>query len=103
MARLGKFAASVAIGACAALALAVTFTSAHAQQAAAPAGQAPAGAGARGGGGGRGAGGGVAPALFTLADTNKDGVVTRGELMAAIEKWYGDADSAKAGSITPEQ
>ena len=60
-------------------------------------------AGQAGRGGGRGGGGGVAPALFVQADSNKDGTVTRGELMATIEKWYLDADTAKAGSITPEQ
>ena len=60
-------------------------------------------AGQAGRGGGRGGGGGVAPALFVQADINKDGTVTRGELMATIEKWYLDADTAKAGSITPEQ
>jgi type 1 glutamine amidotransferase len=38
-----------------------------------------------------------------LADTNKDGSVTRAELTAAFEKWYSDADSAKTGSITSEQ
>jgi hypothetical protein len=58
-------------------------------------GQAPAG--------GRGGGGGVAPALFTQADINKDGFVTRGELMATIEKWYLDADTARTGAIRPEQ
>jgi type 1 glutamine amidotransferase len=88
--------------------LAVTLAVAvHGVGAQAPQGQgaAPAqgaGAGARGGGRG-GAGGGVAPAIFTAADTNKDGMVTRAELMTAIEKWYADADSAKAGSITQDQ
>jgi type 1 glutamine amidotransferase len=67
----------------------------HAQQ---PQAQAP-GAPARGGRGG----GGVGPALFTLADTNKDGSLTRAELVAAFDKWYSDADGAKAGSITSEQ
>jgi type 1 glutamine amidotransferase len=85
------------IGACAALILAATLLDLSAQQA-------PAAPGAAGGrAGGRGAGAGVGPAVFTAADTNKDGVVTRAELMAAIEKWYMDADSAKAGSITPDQ
>src|SRR5258708_4632316 len=70
----------------------------------APQGQAPAGgAGAAGGrGAGRG-GGGVAPALFTMADANKDGAVTRAELMTVLEKVYSDADAGKAGSITPDQ
>jgi type 1 glutamine amidotransferase len=70
-------------------------------QAQAPA-QAP--AAGRGAGGGRGgAGGGIAPALFTAADMNRDGVVTRAELMATIEHWYNDADMAKAGSVTQAQ
>ncbi len=90
--------AAVWIGVCAALALAITLTGVRAQAPAAP-------GAAQGGraGGGRGAGGGVGPAVFTAADTNKDGVITRAELMAALEKWYMDADSAKAGSITPDQ
>ena len=54
------------------------------------------GAGGRGGGGR----GGVAPALFTNADTNHDGAVTRAELMATFERWYTDADQAKAGTIS---
>jgi type 1 glutamine amidotransferase len=73
---------------------------------AAPGGAAPGaqGAGARAGGGGRGgAGAGIAPALFTNADANRDGTLTRGELMSALERWYSDADAAKAGSITPAQ
>ena len=72
-----------------------------------PAGGAAAGAqgaGRAGGGGGRGgAGGGIAPALFTNADANHDGLLTRAELMTALEKWYSDADATKAGSITPAQ
>jgi type 1 glutamine amidotransferase len=64
--------------------------------------QQPAPGGAPGGGRG-GAGGGIAPALFTNADANRDGAVTRGELMSALERWFGDADTAKAGSITPAQ
>jgi type 1 glutamine amidotransferase len=57
---------------------------------------------AAGRGGGRG-GGGVGPALFTMADINKDGTVTRGELMTTTEKWFTDSDVAKTGSITPDQ
>jgi hypothetical protein len=29
--------------------------------------------------------------------------VTRAELIAAAEHWFGDADAAKTGSITPDQ
>ena len=43
----------------------------------------------------------MAPALFTITDSNKDGAVTRGELMLTVEKWYADTDTAKSGSITP--
>jgi type 1 glutamine amidotransferase len=65
--------------------------------------QAPAqGAAVGGGRGGRG-GGGMAPSVFTAADINKDGTVTRAELMTALEKWFTDADAAKAGTVTQEQ
>src|SRR6187402_1389211 len=66
---------------------------------------APQGAGAPGGrgGAGRGGAGTIAPGVFTVADANKDGVITQGELMTALEKLYADADTAKAGSITQEQ
>ena len=66
---------------------------------------APQGAGAQGGGrgGGRGGAAAIAPGVFTVADANKDGVVTQGELMTALEKLYTDADTAKAGTITQEQ
>jgi hypothetical protein len=59
--------------------------------------------GRAGGGGGRGGGGGVAPALFSSADMNKDGSVTRAELMTMLERWFTETDAAKAGSITPAQ
>jgi len=92
-------------GATAAFLLANVTGGAQGQAPTPAAGQAP--AGARGGGGGRGgAGGGVAPALFTAADMNKDGIVTRGELMATIEKWYMDTEqkvaTAGAQGMTPE-
>jgi type 1 glutamine amidotransferase len=57
--------------------------------------QAPAGGGGRGGG--------VAPALFTAADANKDAALTREEFKAAFDKWFSSADSATAGSVTQEQ
>lgn len=93
----------IGAGAMAMFALASTTDGAQGQ-ATPPAGQAGGaqGAGAGGGRGGRG-GGGVAPAVFTQADINRDGVVTRAELMTTVEKWYADTDSAKTGSITPEQ
>jgi type 1 glutamine amidotransferase len=63
--------------------------------------QPAAGAPAAAGRGGRG--GGVAPAMFTAADANHDGVVTRSEVMAMVERWYADADKAHAGTIAPDQ
>jgi len=94
----------IGAGAVSMFALAGITGGAQGQAPAAPAGQ----AGAQGGGAGRGArgggaGGGVGPALFGLADANKDGSVTRAELMTTLEKFYNDADSAKAGSITGDQ
>jgi type 1 glutamine amidotransferase len=60
----------------------------------------PAGAQAGGrGGGGRGGG----AALFTAADTNKDGAVTRDELKATFDTWFTSWDTAKAGSLTQAQ
>jgi len=57
--------------------------------------------GARGGGGGRG--GAVGTALFTVADGNKDGAVSRDELKGTFDKWYTAADTANAGSVTAAQ
>jgi len=56
------------------------------------------GPGARGGGRGS-----VAPALFTAADADKDGALTRDELKGAFDKWFTQWDSANAGSITQAQ
>jgi type 1 glutamine amidotransferase len=74
-----------------------------AQQPAAGAGAAQGGGARAGGAGGRGGGAGVAPALFTSADTNRDGVVTREELRSTVEGWYTAANSANGASITPAQ
>jgi type 1 glutamine amidotransferase len=63
------------------------------------AGTAPAGQGGRGGG----RGGGAAQGLFTAADSNKDGSLTRDELKGTFDKWFTAADTANAGSITPAQ
>ena len=63
--------------------------------------QAPGASEGRGGfGGGRG---GVAPALFTALDTDKDGSVTRGEMEAAFDAWFTSWDAAKTGSLTHDQ
>ena len=96
-----KKSALLLAGVCGVTLLATAIGSAQAPAAPA-AGQA---AGGRGGGGGRGAaaGGGIAPALFSRADMNGDGALTRAELMSTIEHWYTDADAARAGSITAVQ
>jgi type 1 glutamine amidotransferase len=54
-------------------------------------------------GGGRGGGNPTATALFTAFDANKDGSVTRDEMKASFDAWYGAADSGKTGSITQAQ
>jgi type 1 glutamine amidotransferase len=65
--------------------------------------QAPQG-GAPPGGGGRGGGrGGIAPALFTAVDVNKDGAVSRDEFTGAFDKWFTEWDTAKSGSLTAAQ
>jgi type 1 glutamine amidotransferase len=56
--------------------------------------------GGRGGGGGRG---GVAPGFFTAIDTDKDGAVTKAEMRATFERWFGQWDSANSGALTQEQ
>ena len=48
--------------------------------------------GRAGGGGGRG---GVAPALFTAADANKDGAVSREELKTTFDSWFSAADTSQ--------
>ncbi len=61
---------------------------------------ASAGGGRGGFGGGRG---GVAPALFTALDTDKDGSVTRGEMESAFDAWFTSWDAGKSGSLTRDQ
>ena len=68
-----------------------------------PTAGAPGGAPAEGGGGRGGGRGGVGPTLFTAADTNKDGVLTRDEFRATLERWFGEWDTAKTGSLTADQ
>jgi type 1 glutamine amidotransferase len=60
--------------------------------------QAPAVPGGRGGGRG-----GAAANVFTAADVNRDGFVTRDELKAAFAKWLADGDTGRTGSVTQEQ
>ena len=50
-----------------------------------------------------GRGGGVASALFTATDTNKDAAVTRDEFTAAFGKWFTEWDGAKTGALTQDQ
>jgi type 1 glutamine amidotransferase len=83
-----RWTAPVVIGACAAALCAGIFTSMKAQQPAA------------GRGGGRG---GSAVNVFTAADANKDGFVSREELKAAFAKWLADGDTARSGAVTQEQ
>ena len=45
----------------------------------------------------------MAPGVFSVADINKDGSVTRGELLSTLEKWFADSDTAKTGAITQDQ
>ena len=71
-------------------------------------GGAPGGAGGPGGqgrGGGRGFGpaGFVGPSLFTAADTDKDGLLTRAELKSTFGKWFTDWDKDKSGALNEEQ
>src|SRR5690349_12365528 len=54
--------------------------------------------------GGRGGGrGGAAVNVFTAADANKDGFVTRDELRSTFANWVAQADSGKSGSVTQDQ
>jgi type 1 glutamine amidotransferase len=64
--------------------------------------QAPPAAGGPRQAGGAGRGGGSGFALFTAADADKDGSVTRPELKAAFETWFGKW-SRGTGALTPAQ
>jgi type 1 glutamine amidotransferase len=74
-----------------------------AQQPAAGAAPGAQAGGARAGGAGGRGGAAIAPALFTSADANRDGAVTRDELRSTMERWFSDANTANAASITPAQ
>src|SRR5450756_1399800 len=82
--------ATLLIGVCAAALCVGAMVSLEAQQATAPGGR----------GGGRG---GAAAGVFTAADANKDGFVTRDELKAAFAKWLSDGDAGRTGSLTQDQ
>jgi type 1 glutamine amidotransferase len=82
-----RWTASILTGACAVVVCAGVFTSVSAQQ--------PPAAAQGGRGGGRG---GAGMNVFTAADENRDGFVTRDELRATFAKWVGSS-----GSATQEQ
>jgi type 1 glutamine amidotransferase len=48
-------------------------------------------------------GGGFGSAFFSAADTNKDGVLTRDELRAALAGWLAGGDTGKTGALSQEQ
>ena len=89
--RLNGSRVTLAIGA----ALLATTIGGAAQQPAPSAPQAP---------GGRGGGrGGVAPTLFILVDTNKDGSITRDEFKASFDNLFTQSDPGVNGTVTQEQ
>ncbi|HMF59947.1 MAG TPA: ThuA domain-containing protein [Vicinamibacterales bacterium] len=99
--RLSNSKTAVAVAVCGA-ALLATSARGTAQQPAAAAPQGQPGPGRAGGGGG-GRGGGVAPALFTAVDTNKDGSVSRAELKGSFDTWFTSWDTSRSGSLTQDQ
>ena len=88
--------AAFAVSGAAALAMSVGSLAQQAPPAGAP-GAAPAQGGR---GGGRGA---VAPALFGVVDSNKDGSVTRDEFKGTFDSLFTQWDASQAGSITEAQ
>src|ERR1022692_3399314 len=46
---------------------------------------------------------GGAAGIFTAADVNKDGYVTRGEFKALFAKWHRNADADRTGLVTQDQ
>ena len=74
----------------------------------APQGSGPPGGdppGGQGPGGGRGFGPGrfVGPGLFSAADTDENGSLTRTELKSTFEKWSSEWDSNRGGSLNEEE
>jgi hypothetical protein len=47
--------------------------------------------------------GGIFAPLFAAFDTDKDGSVTRAEMKSAFDAWYTSWDTAKNGTLTPDQ
>src|SRR6185369_6000961 len=41
--------------------------------------------------------------IFTAADLDKNGSVTRAELQSAFDKWFSEWDSEKAGALNEEK
>jgi hypothetical protein len=55
------------------------------------------------GGGGFGPGRFIGPGLFTAADTDKDGSLTRAELKGTFAKWFSEWDTEKSGALTEDK
>src|SRR2546425_1673970 len=69
-----------------------------------PPGGAPPGGGQRPGGGrGFGPGRFIGPGIFTAADADKDGSLTRSELKSTFERWFAEWDSDKSGSLNEDK
>jgi hypothetical protein len=51
---------------------------------------------------GAGGTGFITSGLFTAADSDKDGSVTRSELRSTFEKWFAEWDSEKSGALNEE-
>jgi outer membrane protein assembly factor BamB len=59
----------------------------------------PGGPGGFGGRGGRAGARSAGPGLFTAADANKDGTLTREEFKATFAKWFTEWDADKSGAL----
>jgi Ca2+-binding EF-hand superfamily protein len=67
-------------------------------------GAGPSGGPSPGGGrGGFGPGRFIGPGLFTAADTDKDGSLTRAELKGTFAKWFSEWDTEKSGALTEDK
>jgi outer membrane protein assembly factor BamB len=45
----------------------------------------------------------IGPGLFSAADTDKDGSLTRAELKATFAKWFADWDTGKSGALDEDK